>query len=141
MTTGTKKGTVLSLPYPLTNLIFAGIILGIMVYSGVFSSDKNNHPIPSFYELANDKPSPSRGLSRSFSEIMRGRFDGAREYNEHGLRIFLFFFLQFFMRLAATWAFFKFVNQRRYLVMADITVTLALFTWSFWYFLAFWKFY
>lgn len=131
----------LVLPYPKINIIFAGIILVILVYSGVFSSGKDNHPIPSFYELAKHKPSPSRGLSRSFSEIMRFRFESAAAFNSNGLRIFLFFFIQLFLRLGFTCIYLRSSISKTLLVSLDIGISVGLFLYAFWNFLAFWKFY
>jgi hypothetical protein len=41
----------------------------------------------------------STGLSRSFSAIVRFEFEIAHQFNSYGLRVFLFFFEQFFLRL------------------------------------------
>jgi hypothetical protein len=72
----------------------------IFIYSGIFSAEKGNHPIPSFYEELSGETSPSNGLSRSFSEIVRGRFNSAREYNPDGIPVFIFFLVQLFQRFS-----------------------------------------
>ncbi|HBH47180.1 MAG TPA: hypothetical protein DDX98_00980 [Bacteroidales bacterium] len=85
--------------YRIINLVFAGIISLIFIYSGIFSYENANHPVPSFYSLATGEETLSTGLSRSFSAIVRLQFDIAHQFNTHGLRLFLFFFLQFFLRI------------------------------------------
>ncbi|PLX13506.1 MAG: hypothetical protein C0597_11600, partial [Marinilabiliales bacterium] len=77
----------LSEPYHIINSIFAGIIMLIFIYSGIFSAEKNNHPIKSSCAEIQGHPCKSEGLSRSFSEIVRLRFDTAKFYNENGIRV------------------------------------------------------
>ena len=89
-------------PYHIINFVLAGIIMLIFIYSGLFSAEKGNHPIPSFYEELYGKTSPSSGLSRSFSEIVRGRFKSAGEYNPNGIPVFIFFLVQLFQRLSVS---------------------------------------
>jgi hypothetical protein len=74
----------------------------IFIYSGLFSAEKGNHPIPSFYEELSGETSASSGLSRSFSEIIRGRFKSAGEYNPNGIPVFIFFLVQLFQRLSVS---------------------------------------
>jgi hypothetical protein len=81
-----------------------------MVYSVVFSADANNYPIPGSLEIIGADSDISTGLSRSFSEIIRGKFSSAKDYNEHGIRIFLFFLLQLPLRLAFS---FIYLGSRR----------------------------
>ncbi|MBN1183418.1 MAG: DUF2752 domain-containing protein [Bacteroidales bacterium] len=70
-----------------------------MIYSGIFSAEKNNHPIPSFHNRLTGEKTISTGLSRSFSEIVRGNFSKAKEYNPYCFKIFAFFVIQFFLRI------------------------------------------
>ena len=86
--------------YKIINSILAGIILCIFLYSALFSTDGVNHPIPSFYTQLTGSDSPSTGLSRSFSAIIRGDIDLGHQFNPFGLQIFLFFVIQFCYRLA-----------------------------------------
>ncbi|MBN2668399.1 MAG: DUF2752 domain-containing protein [Bacteroidales bacterium] len=81
--------------YKIINLLFAGIIGMVFLYSGIFSAELSNHPIPSACPTGNCS---STGLSRAFSEIIRFRFDSALAYNPASIWVFSFFFIQFFMR-------------------------------------------
>lgn len=123
-------------PYRVLNRIFLCILIAILAYSAVFSPEKKNHPVPSGSRFITGKPVSSTGLSRSFSAIMRFRFDDARRYNPYGIRLFLFFFIQVFMRITAL------VLARRLpdrplktLYYADAVISFALFLVSFWPFL------
>jgi hypothetical protein len=121
-------------PYIIINGIFIGILFGIFSYSALFSAARNNYPIPSSLEILKESKEISSGLSRSFSELMRGRIDSARKYNEYGPRIFLFFLNQLLMRL-----FFLFLyiqnNQRVSLVYLDAGTSIVLFLITFWPFI------
>ena len=64
--------------YLISNLILAGLIIIIFIYSGLFSASEAKHPVPSFYEEITGKQSPSSGMSRAFSELVRGEIDSAR---------------------------------------------------------------
>ena len=88
--------------YRTINLIFAALIGMMFLYAGVFSAGGRRYPVPSFYELATGEISPSSGLSRSFSETVRLNFRKAEAYHPHGIRLFLFFFVQFFLRMLFT---------------------------------------
>jgi hypothetical protein len=103
----------------------------IFLYSGLFSAEKNNHPIPSFYEELTGKTSVSTGLSRSFSEIIRGRFESAREYNLNGIPVFLFFFVQLFQRLVVSFILYKKVIAVNRLTLFDSIASVILFLYCF----------
>lgn len=90
-------------PYQIINIIFAGIIILLFIYSGIFSARKENHPIPSNSGLVFGKKTPSTGLSRAFSEIVRFNFKNAKRYNPHSIMVFMFFFIQFFLRIGFFW--------------------------------------
>jgi hypothetical protein len=90
--------------YLAVNVIFAGVILLIMGYSGFYSPDENNYPVVCVHEKITGEPCPSCGLSHAFSLIIRGRVDEALQLNSASLRVFLFFVLQLIMRIAlGTW--------------------------------------
>jgi hypothetical protein len=90
--------------YLAVNVIFAGVILLIMGYSGFYSPDENNYPVVCVHERITGEPCPSCGLSHAFSLIIRGRVDEALQLNSASLRVFLFFVLQFIMRITlGTW--------------------------------------
>lgn len=103
----------------------------IFIYSGLFSAEKDNHPIPSFYEEITGKPAASSGLSRSFSEIVRGKFESARTYNQYGIPVFIFFFVQFFQRIAVSIIHHKnFLSEKR-LMVADTVISSGFFIYCF----------
>ncbi len=86
-------------PYKLINLILAIIIFGVFIYSAVFSPSISNYPIQSESKRMFNQDSKSTGLSRSFSCILRLDLKKAKEYNRYGIQIFVFFLIQFFLRL------------------------------------------
>ncbi|HKK43442.1 MAG TPA: DUF2752 domain-containing protein, partial [Bacteroidales bacterium] len=104
-------------PYLLINLIFAGVILLVIAYSGIFSPDKNNYPVVCIHEKLTGQPCVSCGLSHSFSLIVRGRFHEAYEWNIYGFRIFLFFFSELILRIVFSVIYLKNPDTRRELVL------------------------
>jgi hypothetical protein len=121
------------------NFIFAGIIACIMLYSGIFSPENANHPLPCFISLFTGHTCPGCGLSRSFSAMIRGQFTSAAGYNLNGPKIFSFFFIQFFLRLFINLLLRKRVSVPFWIGIADIAISLLLFFWAFWG-LMFWNF-
>jgi hypothetical protein len=107
-------------PYLLINIILAGVIVLILAYSGIFSPDKNNHPVVCIHEKITGEPCVSCGLSHSFSLIMRGRIDEAYEWNKYGMRVFIFFAAQLLLRAGFAWIFFKHPENRKQLILFDI---------------------
>jgi len=85
--------------YHIINLILSGVILLIFIYSAAFSPEKGNYPVKSSYEKITGQPTLSTGMSRAFSSIVRFNFDEALNYNRFSIRIFIFFLVQFFMRI------------------------------------------
>ena len=118
-------------PYHIINLSFAGIIILIFIYSGIFSVDKNNHPIKSACEIVTGKPCSSTGLSRSFSEIVRFKFESAKAYNKYGLRVFSFFLIQFFIRLIISMLIIKTTIKKRNLILSDSLFSCCLYIYCF----------
>jgi len=127
-----KTGSFWQEPYHIINLCFAGIILMIFIYSGIFSAEKNNHPIKSACEVFTGEPCASTGLSRSFSEIVRFRFDSAKSYNPHGLKVFSFFLIQFFLRFLVSFLIFKNKKLQIPIIVADILLSIILYVYCFW---------
>jgi hypothetical protein len=103
----------------------------VFIYSGLFSAHKDNHPVPSFYENITGEPSPSSGLSRAFSEIVRGNLDAARSYNSDSLLIFAFFLIQFIQRILVTMLLHLQMLPTRYLLSADLVISTGLFIYCF----------
>jgi hypothetical protein len=108
--------------------VFAGVIAGIMVYSFIYGMEGAVHPIPSGSELISGTTSASTGMSRSFSSIVRLDLAGARVFNPYGIRIFLFFLIQLFLRM------FFFIlsatdkpGRQRNLIFTDIVLSVILF--------------
>jgi hypothetical protein len=87
-------------PYLIINIFFAGVILLIFAYSGIFSPVKDNYPVACIHDKLTGEPCISCGLSHSFSLIVRGRADEAYQWNPYGMRIFLFFAAQMVIRVA-----------------------------------------
>lgn len=107
-------------PYLLINLIFAGVIMLVMIYSGFFSPDENNYPVECVHEKLTGEPCVSCGLSHSFSLILRGRLDEAFQWNQYGLRIFLFFASQLIMRIVFSRIYINHPETRKQLIIYDI---------------------
>jgi hypothetical protein len=118
-------------PYCIVNLSLAGTIMMVFIYSGLFSAKKDNHPVPSFYEKITGEASPSSGLSRAFSEIVRGNLDAARGYNPDSLFIFSFFLIQFIQRILVTLLLYKQIPRIQYLFSADLAISILLFLYCF----------
>lgn len=126
--------------YLILNGSFTAIILLIFLYSMIYSNEKDNHPIPSFYEQLTKRNSPTSGLSRSFSKIVRGNLKEARALNPNGILLFLFFLIQLFFRLITTFFLLKSVVRTSLLVTMDTTLSIILFLFTFRHLLAFWNF-
>ena len=118
-------------PYLIVNLVFAGVILTIMVYSGIFSPDKNNYPVICIHEKLTGLPCFSCGLSHSFSLIIRGRIEEAYQWNIYGMRVFVFFALQLLMRIVFSLIYNKYENIRKYLIRYDIAGSVLIFAIAF----------
>lgn len=81
-------------------------------------------------EILHQRKDISSGLSRSFSELVRGRIRSAREYNEHGPRLFLFFVLQLLMRPVFTLFYLRHDQAVRW-VYLDAGISMVLFITAF----------
>jgi hypothetical protein len=121
--------------YLIINIIFAGVILLIFLYSGFFSPDKDNYPVICIHEKITGEPCVSCGLSHSFSLIVRGRVEEAFNWNLYGMRIFLFFALQLVMRVGFSFFYLKYPDTRRQLIIVDCIGSGIMFFVAFWPFL------
>jgi len=117
--------------YLLVNFIFAGIILIIFVYSGIYSPDKNDHPVKCIHEELLGSKCPTCGMSRGFSAIVRFRFIDAVEFQRNSIPVFLFFALQLLMRLLAIILVRKSNIALNLITNVDITLSLLLFLITF----------
>lgn len=131
-----RLSTLLSEPYLVINIAFAGVILLIVGYSVLFSPTKNNYPVVCIHELLTGKPCASCGLSHSFSLIVRGNFAEAIRWNIYGMRIFFFFIGQLLLRIAFSAYYLLDPLNRRNLIILDITGSIVLFLISFYPFLS-----
>jgi hypothetical protein len=118
-------------PYLIINIFLAGIILLIMLYSGIFSPEKNNYPVVCIHEKLTGEPCASCGLSHSFSLILRGRIKAAYQWNIYGMRVFLFFISQLFMRIIFSWIYIKNPGIHKQLILFDISGSLIIFLMAF----------
>ena len=126
-----KIRNILSEPYTKINIIFTGIILLVFIYSGIFSSNGIKYPIKSACAEKYNKPCVSTGLSRSFSEIIRLNFNKASEYNSNGILIFLFFFIQFFLRIFLFFLYSKKKFNNKSIILIDVLISISLFFYTF----------
>jgi hypothetical protein len=117
------------------NLIFGVIILFVFAYFLSFSSREQNYPLPSFYNEITGKKSISTGLSRSFSELIRGNLDEAKEYNAYGPRLFIFFLAQFFLRIIFSYLYSSQFIISNYIIFSDSIISFILFIICFWPFI------
>jgi hypothetical protein len=132
----TVKTWIRKEPYLIINIFFAGVILLIIAYSGIFSPEKNNYPLVCIHEKLTGQPCVSCGLSHSFSLIVRGRIDEAFKWNIYGLRVFLFFFSQLILRIAFSVFYIKYPNTRKQLIIIDCIGSGLIFLIAFWPFIA-----
>jgi len=118
-------------PYLIVNIVLAGLIGLIFLYSGLFSAEKGNQPVPSFYEETTRQAAPSSGMSRAFSEIIRGNLESARQYNPDSPLIFAFFLIQGIQRLSLSIILFRSGTRQKYLLYADAFVSGITFLYCF----------
>jgi hypothetical protein len=117
--------------YLIINIVFAGVILLIMAYSGFFSPVKNNYPVVCIHEKITGEPCVSCGLSHSFSLILRGDINRAYQWNRYGMRVFLFFAGQFLLRIFFSLLYIRYPATRKQLILFDIIGSSALFLFTF----------
>jgi hypothetical protein len=122
-------------PYLIINIIFAGVILLIIAYSGIFSPEKDNYPVICIHEKLTGEPCISCGLSHSFSLIVRGRIDEACQWNIYGMRLFLFFASQLVLRVAFSVFYLRYPGTRKQLIITDCIGSGLIFLISFWPFI------
>lgn len=123
-------------PYLVINIVFAGVILLIMAYSGIFSPEKGNYPVVCIHEKITGEPCVSCGLSHSFSLIIRGRIDEAYQWNRYAMRVFLFFAGQFLLRIIFSLLYIRYSETRKQLIMFDIIGSSLIFLIAFMPFIA-----
>jgi hypothetical protein len=97
----------------------------------VYSPIESNHPIPSLYEKFTGNESPSTGLSRSFSALIRGNVKSANEYNPYGIQIFLFFLFQLVFRFISFSLTKRYFSLIKGIILSDLTLTIIAFLLAF----------
>jgi len=115
--------------YHIINLCFVILVIGILLYSFIFRG--NNHPIPALLSRLTGLVPPSKGLSASFSEIVKGNFVSATLLNPNGLRVFSFFVIQFFLRILVSISIKNEWLKISKVAIIDIVLTIALFAYCF----------
>lgn len=118
-------------PYLIINIFLAGVIMLVMIYSGIFSPDKNSFPVECVHEKLTGEPCVSCGLSHSFSLILRGRINEAYQWNEFGMRIFLFFASQLIFRIVFSVIHINHPEIRKQLIIYDIVGSSIIFLIAF----------
>lgn len=114
--------------YTIINICFACIAAGVLLYATLYT---NNHPIPSLLTNHTGISTPSYGLSRSFSMIIRGDIEDALAMNPHSVRVFIFFAAQLAMRLVAIALAKRIPQKATPIVATDIVLSIALFAYCF----------
>ncbi len=88
-------------PYQMVNLLTGLAIILVFIYSGIFDSGNGYYPVECAHISIYGDDCTTCGLSRSFSEMVRGNFESAAGYNRNGPLIFGFFAFQLIMRIIA----------------------------------------
>jgi hypothetical protein len=122
--------------YLTINTIFAGVILLIFAYSGIFSPVRDNYPVMCIHEKLTGLPCVSCGLSHSFSLIVRGKLAEAYQWNQYAMRIFLFFAAQLILRVAFSIFYKRYTDTRKQLIIVDCVGSGIMFLVAFWPFIA-----
>jgi len=123
-------------PYLLINLFFTGVIIIIFAYSAVFSPEKDNYPVTCIHEILTGETCVSCGLSHSFSLIVRGRIDEAYQWNQYGMRVFLFFASQLVIRIVFSLFYIKNSHTHQQLIITDCIGSGLIFFIAFWPYLS-----
>ncbi len=118
-------------PYLIVCMAFALLLPGVFIYAALVPPVGGKHPLPCSHVLLVGESCASCGLSGSFSFLMRGQVKAALRVYPPGLAVFLFFGIQFFMRLAAGLAYIKQWLPPAVLLWSDVGISLCLFLWAF----------
>jgi hypothetical protein len=118
-------------PYLAVNTGLAVVLGLVMIYSLVFSPDREAYPIVCIHEKLTGEQCVSCGLSHSFSLILRGRLHEAYEWNPLGMRVFMFFASQLVLRIVFSGFYLRFQSTRKELIAFDIGGSVLLFLLTF----------
>jgi hypothetical protein len=117
--------------YRVLNLVLALVLSGVFVYAALFPPE-GGHPIPSGSQVFFNTTSPTTGLSRSFSALIRFDYATAVTYNPLGPRIFNFFLFQLCIRIFLLLLLPRYSHSLRILYIPDIILSTLLFFVVFW---------
>ncbi len=115
--------------YHIINLSFLTVILGVILYSLLFRGA--GHPVPALLTELTGLIPPSKGLSASFSELVRGNIDLAKTLNPYGMQIFSFFIIQLLMRVLFSAIAHVGLIKEKHLILLDIILSTGLFALCF----------
>ncbi len=90
--------TIISSPYQMINILTGLVIILVFAYSALISNGNGFYTVGCVYVKFYGEGCTTCGLSRSFSEIFRGRYSSALNYNSSGPLIFIFFASQLVLR-------------------------------------------
>ena len=113
--------------YLLINILIAGVIIAIIIYSGIFSPTKYKYPVQCIHEQITGLPCPSCGLSHSFSYIVRGDLQSAYEWNRYGSRVFLFLIFQLILRTSVSMVLIRKRESWKGLIIFDVLISIVSF--------------
>lgn len=116
--------------YHSINMLMGITFTTVFIYALIFKGE--NHPIPALLTKITGEVPPSKGLSASFSEIIRGNLRVATIYNPHGIRIFAFFAIQLVFRCLFSAVLEIKKKSITRLVLADSIVSVTVFIYCFW---------
>jgi hypothetical protein len=130
-------------PYQMVNISTGLLIVFVFAYSAVYSSPADDYPIECAHLAVSGLECSTCGLSRSFSEMVRGNYHSAAAYNKNGPLLFGFFASQLFIRSALGIILYRKRNRQprfsaQLTARADAAISLFLFVICFRYLLVFW---
>lgn len=115
--------------YHFVNGLFILTILLVLLYSFLFTG--TTHPIPALLTEVTGIIPPSKGLSQSFSEIVRGNLSNAENINPYSVRVFFFFAIQLLLRIFFSLLIRIKPGKIKVLALSDSAISAAFFFWSF----------
>jgi hypothetical protein len=114
--------------YRIINSIFIGILILMFGYAFFFAY--NNHSVTCVYVKMYNKPCPTCGITRAFSEILHFNFAKASTLNNISLKFFGFFFVQLILRfIINVFCLRKFDIQK--IINFDVAFSILLFVFCF----------
>lgn len=123
------KISFLDNPYLTVNGLFLVFIIAVMLYSRWLYDIPEEMRIKSNCQSKVFEDCKSYGLSRGFHHITHFRYDKALELNPYAIRIFLFFLVQFFLRIIIS--IFLFWKPGKYIVYGDAVLSGLHFMYAF----------